>query len=136
MINTFLSLKQLTISIIQGLFITAGCLGVGYWSLHNGFNDEAARTMVFVTLLFSNVFLTLVNRSFYHKIFTTIRYRNMLVPLIIGITIIFIICILTIPFLRHLFGLQPLMLNNIGISIAVALVSTCWIELFKPLGKR
>ena len=133
MISTFLSFRQLFTSIVQGLVITAGCLGLGYWGIQNGLENELVRTLVFTTLLFSNIFLTLVNRSFYHPIYTTIKYKNALVPLIIGITIIFIICILTIPFLQNLFGLKTLPWNLVGLGVMVALVSTCWIEIFKIL---
>jgi Ca2+-transporting ATPase len=136
MISTFLSFRQLFTSIVQGLIITAGCLGLGYWGIQNGYDDTLLRTLVFTTLLFSNIFLTLVNRSFYHPITTTIKYKNALVPLIIGITIIFIIFILTIPFLQDLFGLTTLSWNLVLLCLGTALVSTCWIELFKFLRIR
>lgn len=66
---TFLSLKQLSVSIIQGLMITAGCLGIGYYYLQQGSDNATIRTVIFITLLFSNIFLTLVNRSFHYSIF-------------------------------------------------------------------
>ena len=59
---TFLSLKQLAVSIIQGLVITSGCLGIGHYYLQQGSSDDTVRTVIFITLLFSNIFLTLVNR--------------------------------------------------------------------------
>jgi Ca2+-transporting ATPase len=130
-ISTFLSFRQLFTSIVQGLIITAGCLGLGYWGIQNGYDEILVRTLVFTTLLFSNIFLTLVNRSFYHPITTTIKYKNALVPLIIGITIIFIISILTIPFLQDLFGLTTVSWALVMMCLAAALISTCWIELFK-----
>jgi P-type Ca2+ transporter type 2C len=136
MSSTFLSFRQLLTSIMQGLFITTGCLGIGYWAMKSGYNDSLVRTLVFITLLFSNIFLTLVNRSFYYSIFTTFGYKNNLVLLIIAVTLLFIAGILTIPFLRDLFGLGSLTWNLLGTSIAVALVSTCWIELAKLFKRR
>jgi len=79
--------------------------------------------------LFANIFLTLVNRSFRHSVLTTLRYKNPLVPLIIGITILFIVCLLTIPALHNVFGLRPLSLQQIGLCIGVAAVNTFWINL-------
>jgi P-type Ca2+ transporter type 2C len=133
MSSTFLSLRQLIISILQGLFITAGTLGIGYWGMKSGYGDTLIRSLVFITLLFSNIFLTLVNRSFYYSLFTTLRYKNNLVLLIIGITLLFITGILTIPFLQDLFKLEPLSWHLVGISVAVAFVSTCWIEIAKAV---
>ena len=37
---SFLSLKQLSISIIQGLMITAGCLGLGYYYMQQGAGES------------------------------------------------------------------------------------------------
>ncbi len=59
--------------------ITAGCLGIGYYFIQQGSNDDVTRTVIFITLLFSNIFLTLVNRSFKYSILKTITYKNNLV---------------------------------------------------------
>ncbi|HLO79781.1 MAG TPA: cation-translocating P-type ATPase [Chitinophagaceae bacterium] len=133
MSSTFLSFRQLLTSIIQGLFITTGCLGIGYWAMKDGQTDTLIRTLVFITLLFSNIFLTLVNRSFYYSFFTTLRYKNNLVLLIIGVTLLFIVGILTIPGLQNLFRLEPLSWHLLAISVSVAFVSTCWIEIAKAV---
>ena len=129
--STFLSLRQLGISIVQGLAITAACLGIGYWSMQQGHEDALTRTMIFITLLFCNIFLTLVNRSFTHTIFTTIRYKNNLLPLIIGITLVFIAGLLYWAPLQELFQLQSLNLRLLAYSVATAFVATFWLELVK-----
>lgn len=128
MSSTFLSLRQLTISILQGLAITAACLGVGYWSMQQGHENTATRTMIFLTLLFSNIFLTLVNRSFVYTIFTTLRYNNSLVPLIIGITLVFIAGLLYWPPLQELFRLGRLPVNQVLVCAGIALAGTFWME--------
>jgi Ca2+-transporting ATPase len=74
-----------------------------------------------------------VNRSFTHTIFTTIRYKNNLLPLIIGITLLFIIGVLNIPFLRDLFELQKMSWSMIGICAAVAFAGTFWLEIVKAI---
>ncbi|MCW3090121.1 MAG: cation-translocating P-type ATPase [Ferruginibacter sp.] len=127
----FLSLKQLSISILQGLMITTGCLGIGYYYMLQGFNDATIRTVIFITLLFSNIFLTLVNRSFYYSVIATLANKNRLVWLIIGITLLFIVASLYVPFVSNLFRLHHLPIIAIITCILVALVSTCWIEVWK-----
>jgi Ca2+-transporting ATPase len=69
--QTFLSFRQLILSLVQGLVITAGCLGIGYHYLQQQATPEVVRTVIFITLLFSNVWLTLVNRSFVYSILQT-----------------------------------------------------------------
>ncbi|MBL0130716.1 MAG: cation-translocating P-type ATPase [Chitinophagaceae bacterium] len=134
--STFLSLKQLSVSIIQGLMITAGCLGIGYYYMQQGSEDAIIRTVIFTTLLFSNIFLTLVNRSSRLSIFKTLAYKNNLVLLIIGVTLLFITGLLTIPFLQNLFRLQTLNMTALLFCIAVALVNTLWIEIWKLFKRR
>jgi P-type Ca2+ transporter type 2C len=129
--SNFLSFRQLLVSIIQGLMITAGCLGIGYYYMQQGMNNAGIRTLIFTTLLFSNIFLTLVNRSFEFSVFKTIQYKNNLVPLITGITLLLIASFLYVPFVRTLFRLQLLPLSAVAISAAVAIACTLWIELWK-----
>jgi Ca2+-transporting ATPase len=131
--STFLSLKQLSLSIIQGLMITTGCLGIGFYYMKQGNNATDIRTVIFVTLLFSNIFLTLVNRSFRYSVFKTLTYKNNLVLLIIGITLLFIAALVYVPFIRDLFRLNPLSFTLIATCVVVALVSTLWIEIWKLL---
>ena len=130
---SFLSLKQLTMSIIQGLMITAGCLGIGFYYMQQGSDEGTIRTVIFVTLLFSNIFLTLVNRSFVYPVIKTIRYKNNLVPLITGITLVFIALFLYVPFARNLFRLNLLPWSTVAVCAGIALVGTLWIDLWKLL---
>lgn len=125
---TFLSFNQLSVSIIQGLVITTGCLGIGYYYMHQGLDESTIRTVIFITLLFSNIFLTLVNRSFVFTIIRTLTYKNNLVPIIIGISSLLITGLLFIPAVSSLFGLRPLPLAMLGISLIVAAISTLWLE--------
>jgi Ca2+-transporting ATPase len=133
---TFLSLKQLSLSIIQGLMITAGCLGVGYYYIQQGSDNTTIRTVIFTTLLFSNVFLTLVNRSFHYSVFKTLAYKNNLVPLIIGITLLFIAALLYVPFMQNLFRLQSLSLQTTASCILAGIAGTLWIEIWKFIRRR
>lgn len=131
--STFLSGKQLQISIAQGLMITAGCLGIGYYFMEHNQSESMIRTSIFITLLFCNIFLTLTNRSFNYTIFKTIRYKNYLIPFMIIITMVFIISLLYLSFFRNLFLLTNLPVIYLPIFIMIALVSTLWIEIWKLL---
>lgn len=125
---TFLSFRQMALSILQGVAITAGCLGIGYYYLQAGEDQATVRTVIFITLLFCNILLTQLNRSFVFSVFKTIRYRNALVPLITGLTLLFIATLLYLPVVRDLFRLHTLSLSVLTTCIAVAIVSTGWLE--------
>ena len=132
---TFLSFNQLLVSIIQGLVITAGCLALGFYYLQQGADDKNVRAIIFISLLFCNIFLTLINRSFRYTIFKTMRYKNNLVPLIVTITLIFIAGLLYIPFLQQLFQLASIGIITLLTCIGTAFLSTCWIEIWKLFRK-
>lgn len=134
--KAFLSLSHLFTSILQGLGITIGCLGLGYYFIQGGADDTSVRTVIFIALLFSNIFLTLANRSFEHSVFKTLTYKNNLVPLIIGITLVIITAMLYLPFMQNLFRLEHLALKSVALCIAVAFVSTFWIEIWKVVKKK
>lgn len=131
--NTFFNLKEITISIIQGLAITLGLLFVYQYCIRENCTENATRTIVFLTLIASNIFLTLANRSFYYSIFTTIKYKNNLVLLIIGVTVFITTLLLFIPQFSQFFMFNIVSIQHIGLSILVGGISVFWIEIYKGL---
>ena len=129
--NTFFNWKELTTSIIQGLMITAGCMFTYLWAVKNGADESNTRTMVFLSLISANIFLTLVNRSFYYSILTTLGFKNNLVIGIIGITIAITIALIYIPVLSHFFEFHVLDGRNTVLAIFIGFISVIWFELFK-----
>ena len=129
--DTFFSTKELFTSIVQGLVITLGALFIYQFAVLNGASQAITRTMVFTTLIAANVFLTLVNRSFYFSVLTTLKYKNPLVPLIIFITIILMVLMLWIPPFTQFFKFERTSLSNLGWSVTVGIISVIWYELVK-----
>ena len=126
MTETFLSWKELNMSIIQGIIITLGVLFVYQFSVQAGGNEEHTRAMVFTTLIFSNIFLSLVNRSFKYSILESIKNKNKLFPLIIGATLILLFAILYIPIFANFFHLCSLNISDLGITTLIASVSVLY----------
>ena len=129
--NTFFNLKELTISIFQGLAITAGILCIYQFSVREGFNEEMTRSMVFTTLIFANLFLTLVNRSFYFSVLKTLGNKNVLLQIVIVTTLILLAMILYIPSFTIFFKMTSLDGRQIAWSLAIAFVSVIWFEIYK-----
>jgi len=129
--TTFFKFKELITSIVQGLAITLGSLTVYQYAVFQGFNESITRTMVFMVLISANIFLTLVNRSFYYSIWTTLKYKNNLVPLIIGITLILSALLLIVPPFTRFFQFETLNGNQLGTAIFIGMLSVLWYELVK-----
>ena len=136
MTETFLNWRELATSIIQGLAITLGVLFVYQWSVWFGGNEEKTRALVFTTLIFANVFLSLVNRSFYYSIITCFKHKNILFPFVIGSTLFILLLILYVPALADFFKLTGLSLKEIIITLFVAAASVLWMEIYKWTKRR
>ncbi|MDP4284527.1 MAG: cation-translocating P-type ATPase [Bacteroidota bacterium] len=134
--NTFLSWKELNISIWQGIMITAGTLSIYQYAVSKGYNEELTRTMVFATLLMANIFLSLINRSFYYSILTTLRYKNNFLIGIVIVTILLLALMLYVPGLIHFFKFQQPNISQLLISMVVGFISVIWVESYKYYKRR
>ncbi len=134
--TTFFNWKELSTSIIQGLAITAGTLFMYQFSVHEGFNEATTRTMVFLTLVTSNVCLTFENRSFYYSALTTLKYKNNLVFIITGATIAITGMLLYIKPLTGFFALQQLQVRQLSIAVGVGCIAVLWYELVKAWKRK
>ncbi|MNQ84746.1 Calcium-transporting ATPase 1 [compost metagenome] len=130
-VHTFFNSKELFTSVVQGLAIAIGSLLVYQYAIHFNWNEQITRTMVFTVLITANVFLTLINRSFYYDILTTIKYKNNLVPLVISITVISYGLLLFIGPLRRFFEFESLTARQLAISVLAGFLSVIWYELVK-----
>jgi P-type Ca2+ transporter type 2C len=134
--TTFFNLKELTTSMVQGLVITLGTLLIYQYAVRTGQDEASTRTMVFVVLISANVFLTLVNRSFYYSVITTATYKNNLVPLIIFITVVITGLLLFVTPLTRFFEFQKLSGYELLICVGVGFLSVIWFEALKWRHRR
>lgn len=136
MTETFLNFRELGISIIQGLMITAGVLFVYQYAVHQAYDEQTTRGMVFTTLIVANVFLSLVNRSFVYSVFDSFKNNNKLFPLIIIVTLGLLAAILYIPVVSDFFKVTPLSLDKLGFAVLIAGLAVLWFEVYKWLKFR
>lgn len=129
--TTFFNWRELTTSIIQGLMITVGTLLTYQYAVKQGFDEALTRSMVFTCLIAANILLTMVNRSFFYSLLTTLKYKNNLVILIIGITLLITGSLLYIKPLATFFGFEPLNGLQLLISGGFGFASVLWYELVK-----
>lgn len=129
--STFLSLKEMSISIIQGIVITTGILFVYQLTVQNGGSQIRTRTMVFTTLVISNVLLSLVNRSFYSSVFTSLKNKNNMMLLMNTITLAMLAIIVYVNPVASFFEVETLNFPQLVICISVSAAAVLWIEIYK-----
>ena len=126
--TSFFNWKELSTSIIQGLAIAAGTLFAYQYAVQKGFDEALTRTMVFTVLIAANIFLTLVNRSFYYSVLTTIQYKNYMVPMIIGITLSITGLLVFVKPWAAFFGFESLNMVQLLTCILIGFLSVIWYE--------
>ncbi len=131
--NTFFNFKELLISILQGLIITAGTLFIYQLAVANNYNQTITRTMVFTVLITANIFLTLINRSFYYSVLTTLKYKNNMVLFIVFFTITIVGLIFYVNPLTQFFEFETLNLYQLLTSISIGFISVIWFEMVKAI---
>ncbi len=126
--------NELWISIAQGIMITAGVLLLYHYFMNHQ-SLAVTRTIVFTTLIISNIFLTFTNRSFTENIFRTIKFKNSLALWIILISASFLILINFVPFVQDQFLLSNITTADFFFCFIIAFVSVMWLEVYKTLLK-
>jgi Ca2+-transporting ATPase len=122
---------ELLIGIVQGLTITAGVLALYYFFMKEHHSIEKTRTIVFTTLILSNVFLTFVSRSLTRTLYYTIRYKNNLAIPVVVISGLLIASLQLITPVRNLFQMIPLTDTEFLLCAGVAFTSVMWFEVYK-----
>ncbi|KPE52752.1 cation-translocating P-type ATPase [Chryseobacterium indologenes] len=134
--DTFLSLNELGISFVQGVMITFGVLFVYQFTFQNGGGEDKTRAMVFSTLIFANILLSFVNRSFFYSVVESFKNRN---PLLIGISVLILIMLMIILYVKPIslfFKVTSLNINELGLTFFIAAVSVLWFEVYKCLKRK
>ena len=131
--DSFLAGPALGRSVLQGLGITSAVLGVYWVAMQGGEAAPLVRTLVFTTLVLSNVFLVLVNRSFTLPVFRTLRSPNRVLWLLLSLTLAMLLTTLFFGPARQLFGFAPVPLVWLGWCILASLVGVGWVEGYKAV---
>ena len=134
--QSFFNVKELSLSIIQGIGISVGTLGIYRFAVSSGFSEDLTRSMVFSCLIAANIFLTLVNRSFFYSAVATLSYKNSLIPIIIGITTILSAAMLFWKPLRLFFEFGQISITQLILCITTGFLSVIWIEAYKLYKRR
>lgn len=134
--RSFFNWRELAVSIAQGLGIAVGTLAVYQYAVSSGSSEVVTRTMVFITLISSNIFLTLVNRSSIKQFWISIRYRNPLIPFIIFVTILLTSAILFLDPVSKFFQVTSPTVYQVVLSCGVGFISVIWIDLVKILRSK
>jgi len=134
--EAFFGGKKIFISCFQGICILIATLGVYFTTLKTGYTIGEVKAMTFATLIFANIATILTNRSWKSSIFTILRTPNKTVKWVIGGAALFILLVLTVPFLQRLFQFEPIGIWEIAITFIIGMSTMIWFEIYKHFWLR
>ncbi len=129
--ETFFTARELGFRVLQGLLISLATLAMYYGVMQAGGSVEKVRTMAFITLVLSNVWLTLVVRSDLQSMIETIRRPNRVLWYLLGLSLLFPALFLLLPQVRNFVGFSPLLPAEMGLCVAMSLAGVAWVEGYK-----
>jgi Ca2+-transporting ATPase len=128
--------EEIRYSILQGLSITLSVFLMMVYSKEQGGEADKTRTLMFITLVLSNIFLTLSHRSFYESVFAMFRVRNHLLWIMLSATLALLFVSLLVPQVKIWFGFCSLSWLEFLLCFCVSLSGTWWIEILKWLRRK
>jgi len=128
--------SMVALSLLQGLSVLVILLVVFLISLYRGQDVLEARALTFTTLVAANLSLILTNRSWSRTIWATLRSANIALGWVFGGTLVLLLLVLYVPFLRELFHFTFLHPQDLMICLFAGAFSILWFEGLKAFKKR
>jgi Ca2+-transporting ATPase len=126
--------RILALSLLQGFVVLAIVFAIYAGALARGLEENEVRALTFTTIVISNLFLILTNKSWTETIRVSLRSPNRALSVVFTLTIVCLLLVIFVPALQELFRFSPLSLSGLGICIAGGLFSVLWFELLKYAG--
>jgi len=127
---------MLIVSLLQGIFSLIGVAAVFSLALNLGKSGEEARTMTFITLVVSNIFLIFTNRSWVKSVLASFSVPNKSLIWIVGSIMITLALAVYVPYLRRVFHFESIGFLDIFISFGAGVLSIVWFEIIKKIYAR
>ncbi|HYK15833.1 MAG TPA: cation-translocating P-type ATPase, partial [Burkholderiales bacterium] len=118
------------LNVLQGAGVLAAVAAVYGYSLAHG-SEHEARAMAFVTIIFGNAALILVNRSRENPLVKTFSNRNPALWSVIAGALAAMGLVLYVPYLRELFQVAALGPAQVVTALFAAAIGVAWFECYK-----
>lgn len=133
--ETILNRRAFLLAFGQGLTILAVCTAVYVYGFISGWEQTMVRALTFATLIFSNLFLVIVNRSWSMNFFQAIAKKNRVLWPVMLSSLLFLAAALYIPALRGIFQFSALSSGELSTVFGIALLPAFILEIIKFVRK-
>jgi Ca2+-transporting ATPase len=118
-------------AVLQGLGVLAIILSVFLVSLYRGQGELDARALTFTTLIFANLGLILVNRSWSQTVVEGLKTPNKALWWVLIGALAILGLVLYVPYARNVFRFSFLHAVDLAICSAAGITSIVWFEVWK-----
>ena len=119
------------LSLLQGTSVLAILMAVFVLALRRGNGELDARGLTFTTLVVANLALIVVNRSWRRSFVESLRVRNRALRWVVAGGLAFLLLVVYLPFLRALFRISILHLDDLALTVGAGLAGVAWFEAVK-----
>lgn len=130
------SRKNILLGLSQGFSVLVIVLTLFFVFLFWGKSESDARTLVFATLVITNLGLILTNRSWTRSLKDSLLSKNKAFWLVSLITIFFLGLVLYTPILQRIFYFNSLHFTDVVLCLTVGILSILWFEVLKITTKN
>jgi Ca2+-transporting ATPase len=124
------SSRIVAVAILQGLSVLLVCL-LTFELSHVAHGTNAARALVFASLVTSFIVIILINRSWTRSTIAMFAERNAAVWWVSGGTLLFLALVLWVPAVQRLFQFAPISAVDLALSLLAGAACLSWFEVLK-----
>jgi Ca2+-transporting ATPase len=118
----------------MGILMSLVSIGIGWWAYTSG--DPAWQSLLFTTLIFSQIVLALEVRSETDPIWKIGLFSNRAMVWAVLSTVLLQIAVIYVPFFQKIFKTQSLGIRDVVISLVVSLSIAIFAEIWKWLRRK
>ena len=124
------SLGTISMAVMQGISVLGACLAVLFAARLNH-TPDAARALMFATLVVSFLFVILTNRSWTRTIVGMWHRPNAALRWVVGGATLFLAVVLSAQPAQKMFHFAPLHVSDLLLSLATGVACVSWFEFHK-----
>lgn len=124
--ESLFSKEVVGISLLQGFSVLFIVFLVFIFAKYLGQSEAEIRALTFITLIFANIGLIFVNRSWCNGIIKTCRVPNKTLLIVLIGAMLVLVLILFVPFMQRLFHFGKLHLIDVTVCIVAGFISMIW----------
>ncbi|PKL60567.1 MAG: ATPase [Methanomicrobiales archaeon HGW-Methanomicrobiales-4] len=123
--------RLISICLIEGFVILGVLTAIFVTLMGQDAPDDYIRTILFSTLVFANLGLIMVNRSWTEPFYQTFKRQNPAMWVVVALALVLLALVLLVPLLRELFRFTPLTGGEVGLCAIAGFLSVIWFEGYK-----